>query len=315
MKIFSFLPDLVSAQNKMELIARTAEIEYRTFESREALTLALAKVEPRTDTFVITGESEIEFVKDLSAVHPDCQVVIILTTPLQKLAKHVLDCLSVKCFVATQNNDFDARDMQTLIKKFKKEDYQGLERHLCFGTDISSQTVTDWVSKNDLINQVEGFVQSLGTEAESRRFTEYSRRVAELTDELVLNAIFDANPRLSEHDRSLQFNLASDELVNIRWGFDGDLFGISVTDPFGRLQKETILKYLDESYTKKDIHLQKSAGIGLKVVFERLHQLIVHVTPGKQTEIICLLRFDKRFRDFESRLRSFHYFASQQGEE
>jgi hypothetical protein len=52
-----------------------------------------------------------------------------------------------------------------------------------------------------------------------------------------------------------------------------------------------------------------SGGLGLKVIFDRLHRFVVNVHPGNVTEAICLLQFENRIRDFDKRLRSFYYFT------
>jgi hypothetical protein len=95
----------------------------------------------------------------------------------------------------------------------------------------------------------------------------------------------------------------------VKWAFDGEQFGLSVTDRFGRLKKETILRYLDTTLDLGDVERRKSGGLGIKFVFERLHQFVVNVHSDLMTEVICLLRFERRLKDFDARPRSFHYFS------
>lgn len=97
--------------------------------------------------------------------------------------------------------------------------------------------------------------------------------------------------------------------MTVKWAFDGEQFGLSVCDRFGRLQKETILRYLDTTLDLGDVEARKSGGLGIKFVFERLHQFVVNVHSDLMTEVVCLLRFERRLKDFDARPRSFHYFS------
>ena len=310
MNVLTYLPNSISVQNKIGMLARTAHYNFvPCMTESEALEKMLAlAVTSRCLLFV--AMTNLDLARKISIVQPQASVVVLLDKPLQKVARELLDCMSVRCFVAQQNEGFDAREILTMLRKFSDPNFAGVEKYLSYGASIQGLDIVDVSTKRSALERVEKSVSHLGNGAEEKRFQEYARRVSELVDELVLNAIFDANPAMRDVSRSLDFSLLQSEAVQVRWGFDGEVFAVSVRDYFGNLSKETIIEYLAEGHnSEKFWQDRKSAGLGFRLVFERMHQFIVNVEPGKMTEIICLLRFEKRFRDFDSRLKSFHYFV------
>ena len=317
MKVYSFFPHQLCLQNKIETLVRGVDVPFQACTNPAKLLAHLSdlkaeKIEKRI--FVFTDENHLDLVSRLSVEHSECTLVLILKSPLQKVAGLLAKCRSIQCYVASQNEEFEVQDVSTMLKKFKTQDIGGLEKYLGAEAHYHTMRISNSRDKETVLQELEFFVLHLMGPQNKNRSREYSRRVCELADELVLNAIFDANPRMENHSRSFPFLLSPKESVDLKWGFNGNQFGISVTDFFGRIEKDTILKFLDKDFTTQDLELQKSAGLGLKIVFERLHHLVVSVHPSVKTEVICLLRFDKRLRDFESRIRSFHFFRNDEGE-
>lgn len=123
-------------------------------------------------------------------------------------------------------------------------------------------------------------------------------RVMSIVDELLMNAMFDApvdgagNHKYADADRTKRIVLGEDEAPVVEYGTDGDFLGICVTDPFGGLAKETILKYLEKrifSREKNVDHSRGGAGLGLYHLYRLCDHLIFYVVPGGKTEAICLL--------------------------
>ncbi|BBH54103.1 hypothetical protein [Fluviispira sanaruensis] len=305
MKVVCFLPDSIAFQNKLGMLTRSAGVNFQPCTSEEEAKVFATN--ERKDRFFLFAEAKkIDFLKDFSANYPECRIVVILQESLQRVIPSLIDCSNIQCFVATNNGEFDARELIMLLKKFESKDYPGLEKHLNFPAVFKEKRIKSQSDKRDAIKILEEFILKIG--GNSDRFDQYAQRVCDLADELLLNAVFDANPRLKTADRSAPFELIDTESVRIKWGFDGEVFGLSVADPFGSLSKKTVMQYLDENQKTEHIGKRDSGGLGIKLIFERLHHYIVNVNPGKMTEIVCLMRFEKRFKDFDKRLRSFHYF-------
>lgn len=236
--------------------------------------------------------------------------IILLDESLQKIAPDIALNDSFHCFVAKNSGEFNLQELVFLIQKHQSREFSGIEKHLCFPSIVNKAVIQSSDDKKRSIAMLEDFVLSQGEHSE--RFQEYAHRLSELADELLLNAIFSANKRFSLEDRALPFTLENNEKVEMKWGFDGEVFGISVTDPFGTLSKESVLEYINSQKMPHSICTHSSAGLGIKIIFERLHHFIVTVDPHKSTEIICLLRFEKKQRDFDNKVKSFHYFRSEE---
>ena len=315
MMVFSLMPNQFNTENKIGLLVRSLRYKFRACRTPQELYALMDEAlrrNPDQKTLVFTSEEHAQSAIYFGNHYPGSALALILKNPLQKVAGDLTLCHSVQFYVATQNSEFDPRDVLSLLRKYGSSDIAGLEKYLGQTADYHGFKITNSRDKEAVLQELEFFVTHFAGPQNKNRTREYARRICELADELILNAIFDANPQMANHPRSLPFQLETHEAVQLKWGFDGDQFGISVADPFGLIDKDTILKFIDENNHNPDFFLQKSAGLGLKIVFERLHHFIVNVHPRQKTEVICLLRFDKRIRDFESRIRSFHFFKKEE---
>ncbi len=169
--------------------------------------------------------------------------------------------------------------------------------------------VSNVSEKRDALQELEDFVLGLGDAEDASRLSQYARKAGEAVDELLLNAIWDANPTLQQAHRGDDFVLPPSEQVRVRWGFDGDRFGYSVSDPFGTLEKESIIRHLLGGEVELGAFAErKSGGLGMKRVFERSHHVVAAVRKGALTELQCFFRFERRLRDFQAVPKSLHYF-------
>ena len=305
MKVVCFLPDSIAFQNKLGMLTRSAGVDFQPCKNEEEAKLFASKAK-KDRFFLFADAKKVDFLKEFSFTYPESRIIVILQDTLQKVIPNLIDCANIQCFVATNNGEFDARELILLLKKFESKDYPGLDKHLGFPAIFNEKKIKNQLDKREALTSLEGFILKIG--GNSERFHQYAQRVCDLADELLLNAIFDANPRLKENERHEAFVLQENESVKVKWGFDGEVFGISVADQFGTLSKKTVMQYLDENQKTESMGKRVSGGLGIKLIFDRLHHYIVNVKPGKMTEIVCLMRFDKRFKDFDSRLRSFHFF-------
>jgi|GEM_PF-4753856 len=162
--------------------------------------------------------------------------------------------------------------------------------------------------KKTLLTEVLRAIEGLGGSAHVPLYREYARRMTELVDELVLNALFNANPRLRGTDRGAPFLLAKREEVIVRWRADVHTFCVSVSDPFGTLDRDTVLRYLGDRDKTRSFVGDPSAGLGLRIVFDRSHTFVLEVEPGVCTEVVCHASFEKKLRDFDVHERCLHFY-------
>lgn len=311
MRALVFLPNLPKAnKNELNVVIRSSAISLVECNTAEEVFAHMNEPGTRSRrSLLITDESHSDLVEKFSNIYPTCLVILTIRSSIGELPLSLRDCLPVQCFVASNNNEFEPSDIQTIIRKFQTCDIFGLEKYIKNSCEIFRQDIVNHLDKINTINRVGEFVTYLGGNDVNNRFQEYSRRVCEMMDELILNAVFDANDRYKGQPHRSEFQLGFTDLVTVRWAFDGELFGLSVTDRFGRLKKETILNYLDTTLDLGSVDNRESGGLGIKFVFERLHQFVVNVHTDLMTEVVCLLRFERRLKDFDARPRSFHYFS------
>jgi len=119
----------------------------------------------------------------------------------------------------------------------------------------------------------------------------------EIQEELLMNAIWDANPKHEKQPRTIPVELEDHEVVRLEWGFNGKDFAISVKDNFGRLNPGIMDKYVKFIFKTgtQEIHQlgnqQASAGLGMFMILQRANLLSVFITQGKVTDVgvvICL---------------------------
>lgn len=126
-----------------------------------------------------------------------------------------------------------------------------------------------------------------------------SRYAVEIQEELLMNAIWDANPKHEKKPRTLPVDLEGSEKVKLEWGFNGKDLAISVKDNFGRLNPEIMRKYVKFIFktSSPDFHQLKeqevSAGLGMYMILQRANLLSVFIMQGKITDVgvvICLTK-------------------------
>lgn len=200
------------------------------------------------------------------------------------------------------------------IQKIREKDYFGVDKCLAFGAHVHSFTLSNSEERKWFREQLFAFVSSLESII-GRPTDTFAQFALEVQDELLMNAIWDANPARRDIDRSGPVVLAPHEHVHVQWSFDGTLLAIGVRDPFGSFEAAVILKYLKFLFSKdrkKRVQMQQEghgAGIGLYMVLERLSSLIITVEPGRCTEVIATLNMSQNPRMMARMQRSFQYFS------
>ena len=236
------------------------------------------------------------------------QTVFLSEEPISKISADLSLLKGLVSIVHYDGAEIDGRDIAVLIKKTLKNDILGLDKYLGFGADRRSYTVDSDVKKEAVLEELVTYIESMNKASSLRKYSQFT---SELADELVMNAVFNANPRLKEAKRDLPFQLEDKEKVEISWGFDGEYFGVSVVDPFGRLHKDTVLYYINDKTRKlDDVNLRKSGGIGLRMSVDRLHKMVFNIHENKFTEVICLIRFERKLVDFRKIPKSLHFFIN-----
>jgi len=202
----------------------------------------------------------------------------------------------------------DDTELVVTSAKLLTGDIFGLEKYLAWGSTIAQCHVQSYDDKRDALERVSLHAGEVG----ARRSV--IARIANVADELLMNAIYDA-PAASGEDAAARRDLGSTRCGRpavLQLGSDGRMFGISVTDHYGALRKEIILESLLRARQSKGKPLDNKeggAGLGLYFVLCSVSQFIAILRAGAVTEIICLFDLQKKSTRSGTWAESLHIFT------
>jgi hypothetical protein len=142
----------------------------------------------------------------------------------------------------------------------------------------------------------------------------YSKYLADVCDEFLMNAIWDADPNRKNFDRTLSVPLPTDQKIEIRCQSDGNNFALTVQDNHGSFPESAlnrIVKYALGSRNDAVINEGTGgAGVGLFMVLQKVAALCYEVTPGKSTKAMAVLRTDRSLKQMQKTLRTIAFTES-----
>ncbi|MGK5093123.1 response regulator [Deltaproteobacteria bacterium TL4] len=218
--------------------------------------------------------------------------------------------------IVSRNDDdrtFTLKNIFTTVSKLISDDLFGLEKYLSWGVDVQTHPVVSSETRSELVNAMEEHLSQLGV----RR--NILQKCVMVSEELLMNAIYDApvdaqgNSLYNHLSRTVAVELKPEETGCFHYACDGLLVAVAVEDPFGALDRETILDYLQHCYEGKSESLNDDrnkggAGRGLFQIIEASDLVIINVKAGVKTEVITLFNIDPN-KPKTSQTTSFHYFS------
>ena len=247
------------------------------------------------------------------------QIINILSTDLPMPAycdaMNHRDLELIDHVVANFDNEWATADLAITLQKIIRSDYFGIQKYLSPDATIHERVIKGSSDRSPCNKAVQDYVDmcGLGKNMSSKAFG--------ICEELLMNAIYDApvaggRTHYQEMDRLAERVLEKDEWSTLRYGVDGRLFAISITDPFGAFARSKWFEYLRKALRRDDsetlIDTKKGgAGLGLFKMLYSSHGVVCNVEPGKLTEVIILISTNLPVRDFAHTPRSIHYFNTQ----
>ena len=183
--------------------------------------------------------------------------------------------------------------IMSTVRKIREQKFFGVDKVVAYGAYVHNYVLSHSDQRQWFRDSLYEFVKGLSTVL-NRPTDAYAQYAVEVQEELLMNSIWDANPKLKDVDRRIPVALPPHDTVQVEWSFDGTHLAIGVRDPFGTFEANVINKYLKFLFArdkKTMIRMRQEgagAGLGLFMVLERLSSLIINVAPGKTTEVVAL---------------------------
>ncbi len=225
-------------------------------------------------------------------VRPGAQIVAVL--PQSGLGVYTKVLANEQCNHVVNPDDAGMACLSVTIRKFVSGDLFGIEQYVPPGTAVHLTRLRDYQGRTRAIDEILANAEQLGVRSKVRS------QIGQVCEELLMNALYDApvdeNGKLlfGEVDPKLRLEQHSPRPVSIRYVSTDEGFAISVRDRFGRLDKKTILRYLDKCLHSGNQIDRKvyGAGLGLYLVANAATQYVVNIAPGMATEVVCT--FDRK---------------------
>jgi hypothetical protein len=178
--------------------------------------------------------------------------------------------------------------------------------------DKTTITIQSSLQKKEVLTRLSRYAVRLAG------FNEFAETVETIAWEIVSNAIFNAPVDRSNGQRKYIalpreqiLDLNEDEFVKVEFGVDGEFLVLSIKDQFGLLDRSTIVDNLVRCSQKGENQMRTApggAGLGMYMVLNMASQLDFYVKPKVSTEVVCLINFSKRQKDYEEYGTSLNMF-------
>jgi anti-sigma regulatory factor (Ser/Thr protein kinase) len=240
----------------------------------------------------------------------------LLATLAAPAVHHVVPKLGGWLDLPPEQRSFDGPDEQDLAvalrRGFSDETAPlGAQPYLIQGFSTTEAIVQSTSDKDQALDAVMGLAAALELSDEKKR------RIEVATEELLLNAIYDAPRDASgaaihaKLDRRTPVKLGAGQQVKLHYGCDGRNFVVSVADRFGALERGNIERSLSKLLDPQGARPApgtSGAGLGLMLTYGAANQLIAHAVSGRFTEVTAVMHVSGSNRTALARGSALHLY-------
>ena len=285
---------VVGAMRAVGLASETA-IDHDLVEPRER---AVVVVDPD-----VLGPDPFEAIDDIG-LRAGGSPVVFLSGPCDRARlSRLLGQPSVAALVARDHvtSDEELRHALTCIAHGPRFGWEGL---MTPEADEMVRTLVRSGDRDVVLEEVADFLAETGLR---RRIV---RRVQDVADELITNAVYDApvdeagNALYASRDRREAVELGPESHALLRVARDPSHVAISMTDRQGSLAVSTVRYYLSKGLRRGDDQVDDKlggAGLGLTRIYESVDRMTVKVTRRACTEVMAMIEIGGARRDMASR--------------
>ena len=247
--------------------------------------------------------------KDLEKVFPDVRLLAIVGSQDFGL---MVDCLRLaRCgSVITYDDGFEPEDFIITVTKLLHGQVFGLQKYFPWGVTLYNMEISSYEEKARALDVLNAYAELAGARGPVRD------RMALVAEELIMNALYHApvdeqgKQRYEHLPRKELAKMTFDRKVKITCASNGQHFAIAVTDSYGSLDKDTVVKFLSKG-TQKELEPEQresGAGLGLVTGLKNASKLVFNLAPGNGTEVIALFDLDLLAKG-RAGVRSVHVFT------
>ena len=209
----------------------------------------------------------------------------------------------------------DERELLVTSVKLLSGDIFGLQKYLAWGVKIHEIDVRSYDQKRTALLDIANHARVVG----ARR--QLIARIESVTDELLMNALYDApaiskgKSRRTRIDEASEEHPSEEESALLRYACDGRYFAVSVQDNYGELHKEAIIDHLSRARAERGrpnmaVSESGGAGLGLYFILSSVTRFVANIDPGERTEVVCLFDLRQSGREANSCAESLHIFKT-----
>lgn len=207
----------------------------------------------------------------------------------------------------------DERELLVTARKLVTRDIFGLDKYLStWGARSHSFDIGSSADKELAVASLDDYLHDIGC------YRAIATSIGMVAEELTMNMLFDApldaegQPKYVDVQRDHPLVLEPAEHGKLSYGCSGRYVGLRVTDPFGALTREVIVRYVKAAFLGTPGKMREGsgpgAGLGLFMVFSSATQLVFNVDVGRRTEVIALFYVSGTGRAFRSAGSSLNIF-------
>jgi CheY-like chemotaxis protein len=307
---------LVDKNKRQHLITKVA-LEGTGITLRIAADLEAAQTELAHGKFdlVFCDPAFIELASVLQANAPDTFFVLMTQQELRDQLETLKSWSSVNNMISRDldGKSTSVKTISTTAMKLLGSDFFGLEKYLSWGGEAEEARISASDGRAAIIEKMKQYFRDLGIR------NSILDRCAIVTEELLMNALYDAAvdskgaPLFNHLPRTQAVQLSVGQHILVRYACDGMSIAISVSDPFGSLEKSTILSYLESCYGGKDVPdgggPKGGAGKGLHQIVENADMTVFNIREGERTEVIAFFSIEVQSTRKENGSRIQYFFV------
>ena len=209
---------------------------------------------------------------------------------------------------------FSDNDLLVTVQKLRYGDIFGMEKYFVPSVTMHTLRVTTTAEKNWALNTITEYVGVLGIPSRLRML------IRSVADECLTNALYNAPVteegvrKYAARPRTQAVALGPNEVIEFRFCYDGNRFGVSASDPFGSLEPTQIQDYLARGFRAGEDQVNEGdggAGLGFFQILDSLSHLVINLERGHRTEMIGLIDVSGGYRNFTESGKSFNIFVKQ----